>query len=75
MKETMNFPFNEIAAQATEHVARGRDIYQKFTCANCGSRQMIDEVNRLYERATCEECHHETNIKEKGCNYMLVIQP
>lgn len=72
---SIDFPFLEVAAQANEHVAHGRDIYQKFTCAKCGSRQMIEEPNRLYERATCEECKYETNIKEKGCNYMLIIAP
>lgn len=71
----LDFPFTDVAISAQEQVAKGNDIYQKFTCSNCGSRQSIDEPNKLYERATCEECKHETNIKEKGCNFILVLRP
>lgn len=72
MAKQIDFPFSEVIAKANELVAHGHTVYQKFTCGNCGNRLTIDEPNRFYEHATCDKCHHETNVKEHGCNYMTV---
>lgn len=70
--ETVDFPWVDAIKEANKMILQGYIIYQKFTCANCKARQVIDEPNRFYENATCEECKHETSIKTHGCNFMLV---
>jgi DNA-directed RNA polymerase subunit RPC12/RpoP len=66
-------PLEECAKSAEKLIENGHQVYQKFTCEKCGSRQTIDEPNVFYTSGKCEECSHTTNIKEKGCNYLSVF--
>ena len=66
-------PFNEIVESASATVANGGTIHQKFTCANCGSRQTMEEPNKLYKTGRCEECGHVTDIEAQGCNFVAMI--
>jgi hypothetical protein len=70
-----NYPLDECAAKAERLVAAGAQVYQKFTCSSCGSRQTIDTPNVFYTTGRCEECGHITNIKADGCNYLVHAGP
>lgn len=51
-------------------------FYQKFTCEACDERVTILEENRLFTMGRHDECPveegHITDLRLKGCNYMLV---
>jgi len=64
-------PWNEIVRAGIEHIEAGRNIYQQFNCARCGAKQTMDVANTFFERGICEECGHDTDIKQDGMNYML----
>jgi len=68
-----NYPLEQIAAEVGDKIKNGGNIYQKFTCAHCGSRQTMDVPNVLYTSGKCEECGKITDVKKTGCNYMLVL--
>jgi len=68
-----DYPWEEIIPAVIELVKEGHDVYQKWTCEHCGSRQSMDEANKFYTEGMCEECKKITNIQKNGCNYMLHI--
>jgi transcription elongation factor Elf1 len=68
----MDHPFYETVDKATELIEKGAKVWQKFTCAKCGSRQTMDQENTFYTLGTCEECGFQTDIEKQGCNYMLL---
>lgn len=74
-----DFPLDECAAQAkqrTEEIERtgGRcDIFQKWSCQHCGSRQTMERKNMFFRSGTCEACGLTSVITK--CNYMMHIQP
>jgi hypothetical protein len=49
-------------------------VYFKFTCEKCLTRQTFDVPNVLYLTGRCEECNHVTDIKKRGCNFMLHVE-
>ena len=72
MREKANdYPFMEVAKAADDLIRRGMDVYQKWTCDYCGSRQTMPEPNMFWARGICEECKTETDIVARGCNYMV----
>jgi hypothetical protein len=66
-----NYPFYEVAEKASELIRAGADVYQKFTCGQCGNRLTMDEPNIFYKEGSCDNCGHITNIEETGCNYLV----
>lgn len=48
-------------------------FYQKFTCENCGNRLTIEEPNVFYTQGRCDNCDHVTDLRKRGCNYMMVL--
>lgn len=73
MKPTYkDYPFSEIAEAMPLRIREGFDFYQKFTCTGCGQRLTMPDKNVLFESGTCDKCDHITDIKARGCNYMLV---
>ena len=68
----IDHPFDKVVRSADKIIRFGAIVYQKFTCSHCGKRQTIDVPNTFYTSGSCEECYHITNIKEKGCNYLVV---
>ena len=68
-----DFPFYEVAQEAEKQMNAGATIYQKFTCANCGSRQTMDEKNKFFMKGKCEECSHITDIVIQGCNFVAIL--
>lgn len=71
--EQLDHPFEEVLARAEQLVAEGATIFQKFTCANCGARQTMEEKNTFFAEGSCEECGYITNIRAQGCNYLVVM--
>lgn len=66
-----DYPIEDCATQAYEHVAKGGTIHQKWTCRHCGSRQTMEEPNKFFRSGRCEECGQITIIEK--CNYLLHI--
>jgi hypothetical protein len=66
-------PFYEVAADAAIKMREGFTIHQKFTCARCGTRQIMAIPNVFYESGRCEECNHVTDIVARGCNYVAMV--
>jgi hypothetical protein len=66
-----DYPLHDIAQSVQRLINDGATVYQKFTCDKCGSRQTIEEPNRLFASGTCEACGHTTDIVKRGCNYMV----
>ena len=75
MTEFKDYPFDEIVEAATKLIAEGHDVYQKFTCAGCGERLGMDDPNKFHHKGTCDKCGAVTDIKARGCNYLIVIRP
>jgi hypothetical protein len=67
-----DYPIDECAEALAMHVAEGRAFFQKWTCEGCGERVTGNTPNKLFTHGHCEECGHVTDIKRRGCNYMLL---
>jgi hypothetical protein len=67
-----DYPFEQVCASVDELAAEGHRCYQKFTCGKCGERLGMDRPNVMYTSGSCDKCGYVTNIKERGCNYMLI---
>ncbi len=67
-----DYPFDDVCKTAEELIGQGREVYQKWTCSNCGSRQTMPDANTMYTKGICEECDSLTDIKKQGCNYMVL---
>jgi hypothetical protein len=63
---------DEVVPNANRMIEAGADVYFKFTCENCRARQMFDEPNALFRQGSCEECGHVTDLRRRGCNFMVV---
>jgi hypothetical protein len=74
MSEQIDYPFNEVVDEAARLVMRGFTVFQKFTCQQCRQRLTVDEPNSFHTTGSCEQCGALTDIKARGCNY-LVIAP
>ena len=74
MPEYNDYPINDLAKTMTKAMARGAQVYMKFTCDYCGSRQTIDTPNQLYTQGKCEECNSVTDLARKGGN-LIIVQP
>ena len=68
----LDYPLKEIEATLRKRLAEGYSFHQKFTCEHCGQRLTVEEENVLLEEGGCDQCGGITNIKKKGCNYMLL---
>jgi hypothetical protein len=62
-----DYPFDQVARDAQELVRQGHIVHQK-----CNARQTIDTPNKFFTKGHCEECGHITDIKKRGCNYLLI---
>ena len=68
-----NYPLHECARAAEELIAHGAVVHQKFTCENCGRRLTIAEPNTFHETGRCDDgCKHVTNLRLRGCNYLVI---
>jgi len=72
MSDVANHPLDEVLRDADERIAAGWTVYQKFTCAGCGSRLTIETPNVFHKLGTCDKCDAVTDIVKTGCNFMAV---
>jgi hypothetical protein len=73
MSETLNHPLDEVVADAQEIIDRGGQVFQKFTCQQCGKRLAMEKPNTFYLHGRCDECGAVTDIEETGCNFLVVF--
>lgn len=75
MQEYNDYPLEQIVDALNDIKKAGMSVhfFQKFTCSKCGSRQTMAEPDRLFASGSCEECGTVTNLRERGCNYMLIL--
>lgn len=66
------YDFDECAKEAEARMQQGFFVFQQFNCAHCGVKQTIDTPNVFHTHGTCEGCGKLTDIKQDGCNYMLI---
>ena len=68
-----NYPLQECADAAEKILADypNAEVFQKFTCGHCGSRQTMMTPNEFHTSGLCEECDSVTDIVKNGCNYMV----
>lgn len=73
-KEFNDYPIEEVQ-QTLIKLNRIRPVHwhQKFTCEKCGSRQTMEDMDKLYAFGKCEECGHTTDLRVAGCNYLLIV--
>jgi hypothetical protein len=68
------YPFGDVCRQAAKYM---RDpharVHQQFNCAGCGVKQTMSDPNHFFDTGRCEECGHVTNIRHRGCNYMVMF--
>lgn len=66
-----DFPFDQCTAKAEALANAGHEVFQKFTCDGCGARLTMDIAGHFFETGTCDKCDCITDIKSKGCNYLV----
>jgi hypothetical protein len=69
-----DFAFAEVVKKAVDLMDRGFEVHQKYSCAGCGTRLTIEEPNVFHEFGTCDKCEALTDIRRRGCNYMVVAR-
>lgn len=65
-------PWDVCVEAAKKYMEQGFTIHQQFNCSHCGIKQTIGDPNVFHMLGTCEECGKVTNIREDGCNYLLI---
>jgi hypothetical protein len=71
----LDHPFYEVYENVNDILEKnpGAEVFFKFTCENCMTRQTFDIPNTLYKEGKCEECGHVTNLERRGCNFLLHV--
>ncbi len=69
-----DYPLEEIGEAVEGHLAAGHDVYQKFSCEECGNRLTMEESGIFYEQGKCDKCGHVTDLTKTGCNYMVIMR-
>lgn len=69
-QDPRDYPMQECIDVAEELIAKGCNVYMKYTCAHCGSRQTISTPNKFFTSGKCEACG-ETTDNITHCNYVL----
>ena len=67
-----NYPLHECIRAAEELVAHGAVVHQKYSCEKCDARLAIPEPNTFHDTGSCDRCGHVTNIRLRGCNYLVI---
>jgi hypothetical protein len=68
------YPFYAVVKQAEDAMHKGGTVYQQFNCANCGTKQTIDNPNVFHKTGQCEECGAITDIEKDGANFMVMFE-
>jgi hypothetical protein len=70
-RQYTDYPLEAVVAKANVLIAKGCEVFQKFTCG-CGSRLTMSAPNVFHHTGTCDRCSRVTNIRWTGCNMMVV---
>jgi len=66
-----DYSIEKCVEDAQKLIDQGADVYQKFTCDQCGNRLGMETPNVFYTTGTCDNCGHTTDISKRGCGYMV----
>lgn len=60
----MNLPVTQLIEKINKTLNKypNSDIFVKFTCIHCGSRQTFSEPNTIFADGVCEDCGQTTKI-------------
>jgi hypothetical protein len=75
MSKSLDYPIEECAKAMQPFLDAGCHFHQKFTCEKCGTRQTIAKADQWFATGSCEACEHVTDIRKRGCNYLLAGPP
>ena len=67
----LDYPWDAVKASMEREMACGNVIQQRCTCANCGSRLIVDPVNTIVQQVQCSRCDYLTDCAIYGANYSL----
>ena len=67
-------PFDRVVEEANSLLKNPNvTIHQKFTCSSCGNRLTMEEPNTFYTTGTCDKCGTITDIRKKGCDFLMIV--
>jgi hypothetical protein len=70
-----DYPITACIETVKPFVEAGCHFHQKWTCIHCDTRQTMAERDQFYATGQCEECGHITDLRDRGCNYLLIGPP
>ena len=77
-KQKIDFPFDQVTAEADRRRREGAIVFQKWTCGGCGHRLAGGPDGwTMYGR--CEDeingkiCGYVTDLRKTGCNFTLIM--
>lgn len=68
-----DYPFEQVCKRVKELADQGHRCYQRFICEHCGQKLHMEEANKFFMEGNCDQCGKTTNIKARGCNYLLIM--
>lgn len=66
-----DFPFADVSRKAAILSSQGHAVFQKFTCAACGKRNISPTPGMFLDTGTCSKCGKRTDLRTLGCNYEI----
>jgi hypothetical protein len=67
-----DFPLAECKETASDFIADGGTLYQRWTCSHCQTRQAMKEANKFFSTGQCQECRKISEIH--ACNYSIDLK-
>lgn len=71
-REIKHHPFYKVQLNFEQKVSEGALCFQQWTCDACGAKQTMDQANGWYLEGGCENCGWATDLRLKGCNFLLL---
>ncbi len=71
----MDLPIDVLVKSANKALALYPDaqVFFKWTCGKCDSRQTFEKPNTLHSSGICEECGYETRIIAGGYDFVISV--
>lgn len=75
IKDYKDLPLQEYVKLVDELMEKGWTVHTKFTCLNCGARQIDVVPNRICTGGySCEECGQTSHPEKFGCAVTRLIE-
>ena len=77
-KQQIDFPFEQVRAEADKRRREGYIVFQKWTCRGCGHR-LAGAPDAWTAYGQCEDeikgkmCGYVTDLRRTGCNFTLIM--